>query len=78
MISQFAPLSVFYNYFFPNVDARSIEFHETHHNRRDCNYGITQWIDAIAGSREFQKDILAGIVKPISGSVDVVPHASSS
>ena len=63
IISQYAPLSVFYHRFFPFIDDRGIEFHETHHNRRDCNYGITQWIDRLAGSAEFQKDILAAAEK---------------
>ena len=63
IISQFAPGSILYHGFFPWLDTRAIEFHETHHNRRDCNYGITAWIDQLAGSAEFQKDILAAAEK---------------
>lgn len=49
-ISTFPPLSILYTAF-TNWERDSIEFHEVHHNRRHCNYGITQWIDYLMGSR---------------------------
>jgi len=50
VISMYPPLSILYTPF-TDVEATAIEFHEVHHNRRSCNYGITQWIDYLMGSR---------------------------
>ena len=51
VISMYPPLSILYNAFTNSEGRTAIEFHEVHHNRRQCNYGITQWIDMIMGSR---------------------------
>lgn len=37
-----------------HVDETNIRFHETHHGLVKCNYGITQWIDALLGSRRIK------------------------
>lgn len=59
LISEHPVLSIAYNWILPQIDARAIEFHETHHNRRDVNYGITPWLEAIVfKTAEFQKDLL--------------------
>eukprot|EP00939_MAST-03C_sp_MAST-3C-sp1_P002463 g2463.t1 len=52
-ISTYPPLSILYTAF-TNWERDSIEFHEVHHNRRHCNYGITQWIDHLMGSRRLK------------------------
>eukprot|EP01065_Artemidia_motanka_P044830 TRINITY_DN643_c4_g1_i1.p1 TRINITY_DN643_c4_g1~~TRINITY_DN643_c4_g1_i1.p1 ORF type:complete len:367 (+),score=120.23 TRINITY_DN643_c4_g1_i1:141-1241(+) len=49
LISMFPPFSALYNAVY-DVDGRAIEFHETHHNRIRCNYGITPWIDYLCGT----------------------------
>ena len=51
VISMYPPLSILYNLFTNKEGRTAIEFHEVHHNRRHCNYGITQWIDMLMGSR---------------------------
>ena len=43
-ISIYPPLSFLYREFF-KIDINPVKFHEIHHRRRDCNYGITSWID---------------------------------
>jgi len=48
VISWCPPLSILWNLF---QRPTAIEFHEVHHNRRHCNYGITEWIDFLAGTR---------------------------
>ena len=59
------PFSILWN-IFPNLDASTaIEFHEVHHNQRHCNYGITQWIDAIMGSRMLKSTIKSQHVKTV-------------
>lgn len=52
-ISTYPPLSILYTAF-TNWERDAIEFHEVHHNRRHCNYGITQWIDWLMGSRRLK------------------------
>lgn len=52
-ISTYPPLSILYTAF-TNWERDAIEFHEVHHNRRHCNYGITQWIDYLMGSRQLK------------------------
>jgi hypothetical protein len=37
-----------------DVDARNVEFHERHHNKLHQNYGITQWVDYLLGTRKLQ------------------------
>jgi sterol desaturase/sphingolipid hydroxylase (fatty acid hydroxylase superfamily) len=54
-ISMYPPLSILYTAF-TDVEKNSIEFHEVHHNRRHCNYGITQWIDYLMSSRVLRGD----------------------
>eukprot|EP00656_Telonema_subtile_P001443 TRINITY_DN10648_c0_g2_i1.p1 TRINITY_DN10648_c0_g2~~TRINITY_DN10648_c0_g2_i1.p1 ORF type:complete len:457 (-),score=115.83 TRINITY_DN10648_c0_g2_i1:290-1660(-) len=46
VISAYPPLSFVYGLFTGNKST-AIEFHEVHHNKRHCNYGITQWIDRL-------------------------------
>lgn len=54
VISMYPPLSILYNVlqasYFKQGPSTAIEFHEVHHNKRHCNYGITQWIDRLMGS----------------------------
>lgn len=59
VISMYPPLSIFYTAF-TDVEKHAVEFHEVHHNRRSANYGITQWIDALRGSRILKSDVKAG------------------
>ena len=69
-ISSTHPLiSPLYDFFFPSIDARSVEFHETHHNRRTSNFGITPWIEVLfLGGAEFQKDILRDAALPVAAA----------
>lgn len=53
VISAYPPLSLLYNLVW-HADKHNVEFHEVHHNRRHCNYGITQWIDALMGTRRLK------------------------
>jgi sterol desaturase/sphingolipid hydroxylase (fatty acid hydroxylase superfamily) len=55
VISMHPPLSILYTAF-TDVEKSSIEFHEVHHNRRHCNYGITQWIDQLMSTRVLRGD----------------------
>jgi sterol desaturase/sphingolipid hydroxylase (fatty acid hydroxylase superfamily) len=48
VISMYPPFSFLYNIL--QGPSTAIEFHEVHHNKRHCNYGITQWIDRMMGS----------------------------
>ena len=50
-LSFFPPLSCVYGYVWPEIDADTVRHHETHHNRVTCNYGITNWIDIVMGTR---------------------------
>lgn len=50
VISMYPPLSFLFNAW-RTTPPTGIEFHEVHHNRRRCNYGITQWVDWLMGSR---------------------------
>ncbi len=54
VITTFPPLSILYTAF-SNLESQSVEFHEVHHNRRICNYGITQWIDYLMNSRYLRR-----------------------
>ena len=54
VISMFPPFSLLYNIL--QGPSTAIEFHEVHHNRRHCNYGITQWIDRLMQSRFLKAD----------------------
>jgi sterol desaturase/sphingolipid hydroxylase (fatty acid hydroxylase superfamily) len=56
VISTYPPLSILYTAF-TDAEKHSIEFHEVHHNRRRTNYGITQWIDLLMGSRMLKSNV---------------------
>ena len=52
-MSYFPPLSLIYNHAawpWGNVDSSNVFFHESHHRLFNCNYGITQWMDACLGT----------------------------
>jgi len=71
LISEHPILSILYDSIFPQIDARAIEFHETHHNRRDVNFGITPWLEnLVLKTAEFQTDILknAGVQPMITSA----------
>ena len=51
-LSFFPPLSCVYGYVWPEIDADTVRHHETHHNRVTCNYGITNWLDIVMGTRK--------------------------
>ncbi len=53
-VSYFPPLRPLYQWVLGDVDARNVEFHERHHNKIHQNYGITQWIDMLVGTRKLQ------------------------
>eukprot|EP01060_Flectonema_neradi_P012050 TRINITY_DN18977_c0_g1_i1.p1 TRINITY_DN18977_c0_g1~~TRINITY_DN18977_c0_g1_i1.p1 ORF type:complete len:316 (+),score=27.63 TRINITY_DN18977_c0_g1_i1:77-949(+) len=48
-VSYFPPLSIATRLL--GLENNNIRFHENHHKYHDCNYGITQWIDFLLGSR---------------------------
>jgi sterol desaturase/sphingolipid hydroxylase (fatty acid hydroxylase superfamily) len=50
-ISMFAPFALFYNQFW-DFDRKAIMFHEIHHNKIMCNYGITSWLDCLVGTAQ--------------------------
>eukprot|EP00928_Gymnodinium_smaydae_P035087 TRINITY_DN24752_c0_g2_i1.p1 TRINITY_DN24752_c0_g2~~TRINITY_DN24752_c0_g2_i1.p1 ORF type:complete len:322 (+),score=33.43 TRINITY_DN24752_c0_g2_i1:47-1012(+) len=52
-VTFFPPLAPLYAHFLPNADARNVEFHDHHHAKRNCNYGITQWLDRLLGTMSF-------------------------
>ncbi len=52
--TMFPPLSPLINAF-TDTDRDNIKYHETHHNLVRCNYGITQWVDMLAGTHRLQK-----------------------
>lgn len=52
-VTYFPPLAPFYRLLLGDVDKRNIEFHDKHHAWRNCNYGITQWLDHLLGTAKF-------------------------
>jgi len=50
--SIFPPLSLFYNSIV-DVDKKAVEFHESHHNYRRANFGITPWLDHLLGTARY-------------------------
>jgi len=54
-VTLFPPLAPLYRLVLGDVDARNIEFHDKHHVLRNCNYGITQWLDYLLGTVKFKK-----------------------
>lgn len=49
-VTLFPPLSPIYRLFLGDVDAHNVRFHDQHHVMRNCNYGITQWLDFLLGT----------------------------
>lgn len=62
VITMYPPLSILYTAF-TDIEKHAVEFHEVHHNRRNANYGITQWIDALMGTRILKKDTVGSLSK---------------
>merc|ERR1719469_834961 len=56
LISFFPPLSIIYNRFH-DVDGSAVHFHELHHNKIRCNYGITSWLDTIGGTAVWDRSV---------------------
>lgn len=54
LVSMFAPFSLIYNQFW-DFDNKAIMFHELHHNKILCNYGITSWLDRLVGTAVMPK-----------------------
>ena len=48
-----APIAPLYHYILGDIDRRNVEFHQVHHERRKCNYSITQWCDNLFGTTRF-------------------------
>lgn len=52
-VTFFPPLAPLYKSLLGDVDKRNIEFHDQHHFLRNCNYGISQWLDHLLGTARF-------------------------
>lgn len=50
IVSYYPPIAPLYNALLGDIDRNNVQFHETHHNKVRCNYGITQWIDFLFGT----------------------------
>eukprot|EP01064_Diplonema_japonicum_P010407 TRINITY_DN17664_c0_g1_i1.p1 TRINITY_DN17664_c0_g1~~TRINITY_DN17664_c0_g1_i1.p1 ORF type:complete len:291 (+),score=42.14 TRINITY_DN17664_c0_g1_i1:81-953(+) len=48
-VSYFPPLSIITRPL--GLEEHNVLFHDNHHTMNNCNYGITQWCDYLAGSR---------------------------
>ena len=58
-VSYFPPLAPIYAHeaaLGPECDARNVAFHDQHHGLVRCNYGITQWMDMLLGTRRMPGD----------------------
>merc|ERR1712178_525371 len=55
-VTLFPPLSPFYKWILGDVDKRNIEFHDQHHAQRNCNYGISQWLDHLLGTAQLRSE----------------------
>ena len=53
-VSYFPPISVVTRWL--GLEENNIRFHENHHKHHNCNFGITQWIDLLLGSRNVNSD----------------------
>lgn len=66
LVSFFPPLSCAYKLFLGDIDRENVLFHHCHHVYRLCNYGITQWVDILLGTKKQNVDMTRHLYRPKS------------